>query len=210
MADGSKVGLAAAIGMLGAGEMGAEVEQDELFADADDAASSLTPAASLGRGRPKGSRNRSTEEWRRFLLTRYQSPIVGLAETWSRSADALARELGLTKIKAHLAPGEEPIETYRDGDGRVTGYLTWDRLAAFNVQQAARIAALPYLHQKQPQAIELPPDTGRGMLVINLGGGGNTSSDGLSLPLADSEENQQLIDVTPNKSDDDKSDDQGK
>jgi hypothetical protein len=68
--------------------------------------------------------------------------------------------------------------------------VVYDRLAAFNVQQAARVAALPYLHQKQPLAVDLPAHT-RGLLIL-----GSLDTEGAedvhALPLAP-EENQRVI-----------------
>lgn len=51
-------------------------------------------------GRPPGSRNRRTEYWQQFLLARYRSPLVALAETYSRPVEQLAKELGCTKLEA--------------------------------------------------------------------------------------------------------------
>ena len=89
-------------------------------------------------GRPTGSRNRSTEEWRRYILSNYRSPLVFLAETYCRPVDQLAAELGCKKQEA------------------------------FKVQVAAAKEALPYLHQRQPLAVEVG---GQGLvnLVIQTG-----------------------------------------
>lgn len=76
-------------------------------------------------GRQPGARNRKTREWVEFLQRRYQSPLVMLAETYSRPVDELARELGCTKLEA------------------------FDR----QVEAAKHLA--PYMHQKLPTAIEL-------------------------------------------------------
>ena len=62
------------------------------------------------------SRNRRTQEWVEFILSQYRSPLVVLAETYSRSVEDLARELGC------------------------------DKLEAFERQQAAAVALAPYLH----------------------------------------------------------------
>lgn len=51
-------------------------------------------------GRPPGARNRRTEEWVEYLLSRYRSPLVVLAETYSRPADVLAAELGISRAEA--------------------------------------------------------------------------------------------------------------
>ena len=53
-----------------------------------------------GKGRPKGAINRATAEWRDFILSRYRSPLVVLAETYSRPAHDLAAEIGCTKLEA--------------------------------------------------------------------------------------------------------------
>lgn len=215
---GKANGLATAVELLGgAGELGlgGDDAQPELFADADDAPGPLTPVERTGKpGRPKHARNRATEEWRQYICSRYPSPLVGLAETWSRSAEALARELGLVTTVPMLAPGQEALRTvYYSEDhpthaGLVRGYLVWDRLEAFKVQQSAMIAALPYLHQKQPIAIE-PKGNQRGLLVLDFGGmtAGQGGAGELAVPFAPIEENQQVIDVEPEKSHAEKSHD---
>lgn len=51
-------------------------------------------------GRPPGARNRRTEDWVEYLLSRYRSPLIVLAETYSRPADVLAAELGISRAEA--------------------------------------------------------------------------------------------------------------
>lgn len=75
-----------------------------------------------GAGRPAGAINKSTAEWRDHILGRYRSPLLFLAETYSRSVHDLAKELGCTPKEAYdrqlvaareLAPylhGKMPIE----------------------------------------------------------------------------------------------------
>lgn len=75
-------------------------------------------------GRPKGARNRSTEEWRQFMLSRYPSPLIAMAETLSRPTDELATYLGCSRLKA------------------------------YELQMQAAQALAPYMHQKQPIAVE--------------------------------------------------------
>ena len=72
------------------------------------------------RGRPPGSKNRSSEEWRTYLLGQYRSPLVVLAETYSRSVSDLAVELGC-----------KPVE-------------------ALALQVRAAVELAPYLHSRQP------------------------------------------------------------
>ena len=75
-------------------------------------------------GRPAGSVQRSTAEWQRFMLTRYRSPLVVLAETYSRPLQDLAEELGCT------------------------------RLEAFELQRKSAVDLAPYLHSKMPIAVQ--------------------------------------------------------
>lgn len=208
-------GLATAVALEGAfsGLVPDADAQSELFTDAVDAPSSLPPAAGKRAAhRPKGARGRSTEEWRNYVLSGYQAPIIGLAETWSRSVDELAAALNLTKVVQHLAPGQQALEkiyvTRGDAGLVFDGYLVWDREKAFEIQQAARIAAMPYLHQKQPLAVALEGDK-RGLLVLGdltvnaIGGGSND----LSVPFAPSEQNQGVIDAEVVQSHDEQSHD---
>lgn len=80
-------------------------------------------------GRPPGARNKSTNDWRDFILARYRSPLVAMAETYSRSVHDLAKELGCTLLEAfrlqqqaasELAPyvhGKMPVEVAIDANG---------------------------------------------------------------------------------------------
>lgn len=91
-----------------------------------------------GAGRPPGARNLSTEAWRDMYLRNFRSPLWVLGSAYSRPTQVLAHELGL-KL------GE-----------------------AYKLQQDAAIAALPYIHQKQPTAIDLG-DAKIVQLVIHTG-----------------------------------------
>lgn len=84
----------------------------------------LVPAPAKG-GRPAGSVARKTAEWAAFLLSRYRSPLVVMAETYSRPTRDLAEELGCT-----------PLE-------------------AFELQQRAAAELAPYVHAKQPIGLQL-------------------------------------------------------
>lgn len=77
-------------------------------------------------GRPKGSRNRRTVETVEYLRSLgYADPLRGLLEIFSRPAKVLADELGCTVMEA------------------------------FDRQMAAMKDALPFMHQKMPQAVVL-------------------------------------------------------
>ena len=186
--EGEKTGLIAAIADVGAGDV------------LPDVAMPVQPAK-RGPGRAAGARNRSTAQWRQMLLSRYRSPLIALLEIASRSPRELAEDLGLYERVAKRVPG----------DGDAPGYTAYkDRLAtgeAFKAQLEALKGALPYLHQKQPIAIE-PKGSNRGLLVMDFGqfGGIADGAGDFELPLAEHQENQPLIEMTPEKSDDEKSD----
>lgn len=91
----------------------------------DEGGNSVDPGTRARGGRPKGARNKRTEAWLDFLEARYRSPLVVLAEAWSRPVDVLQAELGCT------------------------------RLEAYALQQQAAIASAPYWHAKQPLALQV-------------------------------------------------------
>lgn len=76
-------------------------------------------------GRPAGAVNKSTEDWRRFLLGKYRSPLEVLCATYSRPIGDLVAELGC------------------------------DRVKAYEIQLKAAAEAAPYLHGKMPVEIEI-------------------------------------------------------
>jgi hypothetical protein len=76
-------------------------------------------------GRPRGAINRKTAEWQAHMLARYRSPLVVMAETYSRPIGELAAALGCT-----------PLE-------------------AFQLQLKAATELAPFLHSKMPTAVQL-------------------------------------------------------
>jgi len=78
-----------------------------------------------GPGRPAGSRNRRTLEWQNFLLARYRSPLLFLAECYSRPVGELAAELGCD------------VET------------------AFKLQVMAAKELAPFVHSKMPVGVQV-------------------------------------------------------
>ncbi|AFK51895.1 hypothetical protein [Tistrella mobilis] len=93
---------------------------------ADFGAGRGTPRRSAGR--PKGARNRSTEEWRKLLLSTHRSPLLVLADIYSMPVEELAARL-------HC-----------------------DRIEAIKIQMTAARDVAPYLHQRLPQAVEITGD----------------------------------------------------
>jgi hypothetical protein len=76
-------------------------------------------------GRPPGSRNRRTVEMVDYLLSRYTSPLEGLLAIAQARVDELAERLQCSKLEA------------------------------LQEKRFAWAAALPYLHQRQPLAVNL-------------------------------------------------------
>ena len=152
----TKQGLTAAVAVLGTGEApqgaAAGAGQADLFEEPE-APLPLQPRGASGPkgGRPAGARNRRTQEWVDFILGQYRSPLVVLAETYSRPVAELAAELGC------------------------------DKLEAFKAQQAAAVALAPYLHQRQAQMVELQANTRGLLLIGDLGADGAADSLSLPL-----------------------------
>jgi len=114
-------------------------------------------------GRPKGATNKRTEEWTDYLLRRYPSPLIALAETYARPLVELAREIAAIAGVPNLTVSEI--------------------LELLRVQEAAKANLAPYLHSKQPLAIEaeggliplffgVSPELGR-MMADRIGHGGS-------------------------------------
>lgn len=83
-----------------------------------------------GKGRPPGAKNKNTEAWREFILTQFPSPLQGLANIAFRPLQDMAKELGADKP-------------------------TFDQMMeCLKVQIACMKELAPYLHSKQPIAID--------------------------------------------------------
>ncbi len=149
-------GLVSATQLAG-GMQGLAVEEQQADLFEPDAPLPVSPRGVSGPqgGRPKGARNRSTEEWRQYLLSRYRSPLVGLLEICARTPKELAEELGLEHAVVVIDVEGKEIERRSTTDVR----------EAFRIQVDAMKAALPYLHQRQPLAVEQRGNE-RGVLVI--------------------------------------------
>lgn len=103
-----------------------------------------------GPGRPPGARNKRTLEWAEYLLTRYASPLEVLAQMAVARVDELAASLGCTKLEA------------------------------FQEKRQAAIALVPYVHQKQPLAVNLNNKTFV-YLTINEGDENGPRDDDITL-----------------------------
>lgn len=98
-----------------------------------------------GPGRPAGSPNKRTEAVVEYMLARYRSPLEALAGIYSKPVGDLAAEL------AELVGGSRP---------------SWSQiLELLRLQIAAAKELAPYLHQKQPTAVEVE---GSGAIPIGI------------------------------------------
>ena len=141
-----------------------------------------------GVGRPKGSINRSTAEWKEYILGRYRSPLVALAEIYSRSINDLAIELG------HDPANKLTFEKAKE-------------LLQLQLQCAKELA--PYVHQKQPMAIE---GSGEGLMTLVIGALPDQKKNqeldplaGITLLDVTATDNQQVSDDSGEKSNETKS-----
>lgn len=189
-----RAGISAALAAIGAGDVPAleEAEQLELvpelpgplpLASEGRAAKAAGAGERRGPGRPAGSRNRRSEEMIRFLtdVKGYQPPLQVLAETWSRPVRDLAQQLEV------------------------------DLADAFKLQQAAAMAALPYWHERKPQAIDVT-GADAGLLAVFMGSPDAAAGVAL-MPLGPDmrgQGNQGVIDGEIVQSDDVQSDDDEK
>ena len=117
-------GLRTAVATVGVGEAPA-IDGDQLELLPDLLGLPEVPVERRGPGRPKGARNKRTEEWTAYLLGRYHSPLEALLQLGLMPVQELARSLNCTMIEA-LAE-----------------------------KRQALAAILPYLHQRQPIAVDV-------------------------------------------------------
>jgi len=179
---GEKAGIAAAIETVGVGEApAAGGEQLSMLPGDDEAPTGAGERAARGPGRPAGARNRRTKEMVDWLLRQrgLRSPLEVLVELANRDTRDLARELGAESL-----------------------------IDVVKLRVSAAVAALPYVEQKQPVAIEAE-GSGGGIIQINLGASSDAPA-GLGLPLAKIEEIQDVSDDDLDLSDLEQSDDDAK
>lgn len=184
--DLSPSGLAAAARGLPLARDAEEPGQGSLFGalppdpDGVGELAEAAPGERRGRGRPPGSRNRSTSDWSRYILSRYRSPLIGLAEIAAATPHELQAALGGPPVAA--APGQ-------DGEpGQRAEGITLAECLRIIMQAQASLA--PYLHQKQPLAV----DTGGGStltIIINRGEGAPVDAARI-VPIDDAEEIEEI------------------
>lgn len=182
-------GMATALALAGGGSVGEDGVEDEadLFGDAIAPAVEAPPRSGPKGGRPAGARNRSTEQWRQYLLSKYPHPLETLLALTTRKPVDLARELGLYKFHEGKL-----VKELNPATGELVPVL--DTGAATKVLVDAASAALPYIAQKQPLAIEAKGKIA-GVIVIGDMAGLQDGGDGtltIDVVPVESEQNQQL------------------
>lgn len=186
--SGEKLGLKTAVADALAGNAGAMAsdfvvaEQLDLLPlrKADQGAEAENRlSTSAGKGRPAGSKNRRTQEMADFILSQYRSPLIALAETYSRPVQDLAKELAC------------------------------DKLEAFKLQMAAAKELAPYVHQKMPMAVDVGEGGLIGLTInLGNHANEVSESDGFNLEIIDvpaesaPQQNQALSDNCAPKSND--------
>lgn len=142
--EDGKSGLGSAVSGLMEGDAGPPVpnsEQLPLLPEAGESQGAIQNGDGQtperrGPGRPPGSKNKRTEDWTEYILGKYTSPLEFLAKAYTADRDQLAKDLGC------------------------------DKLDAYKLQiQAARELA-PYVHQKQPMAVQMDAK-GRVILIAS-------------------------------------------
>lgn len=176
MAEKSSNGLKTAVDLVMAAMPGEDLAEPEQI-DLEDYLG-LPPRGDLGTGgavaggargpgRPPGARNKRTTQWAEYLLSRYASPLEVLAQI------AVAR---VEDLKAQLA---------------------CTALEAFQEKRHAAVALAPFLHQRQPLALNL---TERKVVYLTIqqdsGAGSAVPNDAMTLS-AQIVGNQEVIDVSP-------------
>jgi hypothetical protein len=120
------------------------------------------PPARIGAGRPPGAGNRATREWVRHLIDKHGSPLERLLEIAGMDPEHLREK------------------------------LKCDRLEVFDRQLTALKEALPYLHQKLPQSIQVD---GAPLMAVQIAVSGAVAA--RIGAAVESQANQQVIEGEP-------------
>lgn len=134
--------------------------QDDLFGG--DAAEG--PVKKRDRGRPAGSRDVTTSEWARLLLTNYRPPLMVLGDIGNAPLEDLVDEL---QRIADKSAREERIERTDGTVVTVRSTIRIDPLAVLKLQAQCQEALAEYTNKKQPKAIEVERKQ-RGVVVLDM------------------------------------------
>jgi hypothetical protein len=125
------------------------------------------PAAERrGRGRPKGAKNRRSQEWVQYILALYPSPVESMAAVGAMQPEELLLAIGIRptgwiepsghvrkvrSVREMVAKGVKPV---RVEAGWRPVYENADLKWAFEKIQQAQAGAAPYLHEKRGAVVE--------------------------------------------------------
>jgi len=127
------------------------------------------PAGARRPGRPPGSRNRRTEAWCDYILARYASPLEVLAQIAVARVDDLTSQLACTKLEA------------------------------MQEKRHAAIALAPFLHQRQPLAVNLTERKVVYLTIEATEAAPATPGDSIVIPVEVIPPNQRLSAPAPDK-----------
>ena len=128
---------------------GAEPEQlDLLGLPAPRSGTPSAAAVARGAGRPLGSRNKRTVAWANYLTRRYGSPLEVLAQIATAHITVLRDSLACTALEAMIE------------------------------KRQAAIALLPYIHQRQPLAVDLTNRQVVYLSIMDAAGGADAGEPG--------------------------------
>ncbi len=177
-------GLAGAIGLrAGAAPETDEAEQPDMLADAPLLGSIVRPGEKeipRGPGRPKGARNKRTEELARYILGRYRDPLIGLASIISTPIEQLAKDLACSRLEA--------ADFWRKCAGDLT----------------------PYLHQRQPQQVSLEGASAGMLVIVQHAPAAPGASGPMLGTVIEIEENQGVSEAEGEPSHEQSSHEEGK
>jgi len=132
---------------------------------------SQTLKVKSGPGRRKGSRNVRTSETLRWILSQHRHPLSVICEAYSMSPAEFAAKIGLPMPMVEVYGKDHEGKRVWVRDEPAKAYDTGTLLEIAKLQLRMAEAALPYLAQKQPMAVQLE---GKAQLSVSF--------EGVSLP----------------------------
>lgn len=173
MSGGVAAGLAEAMEAVEEVEAAVQASLFDLAVEdtgALDTASPFSESLKLrGPGRPQGAKGKRTSETTAWLLSMHRHPLAVIMEGYSMSPVAFAESIGLQKPweSVEVGSGDTKAKIRKRAEHYDNGVL----LEIIKLQLRMAEAALPYIAQKQPMAVQLE---GKAGLTVSF--------EGVSLP----------------------------
>lgn len=104
----------------------------------------LRQARETKRGRPKGSRNKRTDDFARYLLQHGQHPAITMMQIQSTTPEVLIEASQQQKVHSFRKNGEPNLVTER---------MTYAEAQALRIRCAEGL--LPYIESKRPVAVDM-------------------------------------------------------